>query len=108
MCVSVREKGGKRAGTQPHAADVVACFSLPAIFHPVVCYICSFPPSVSPTVSTKAGVHILLFINAGRGLKTEAEQVSFLVSFLISMTLTALLKTVNFMLENCRTFGYKN
>lgn len=96
MCVSVRENGGKRAGTRPHAADVVACFSLPAIFHPVVFYICSFPPSVSPTTSTKAGVHILFFIDAGRGLKkTEAEQFSGHFSYQYALRHTVFVTRTN-------------
>lgn len=50
-------------------AAVVACFSLPAIFHPGV-YVISvhFLLLFPPTVSAGAGVHILLFINAGRRL----------------------------------------
>lgn len=52
------------------AAAAAACFSLPAIFHPGV-YVISVH-FLSP-VSTHAGVHILLFINAGRRLEQDGS-----------------------------------
>lgn len=73
-----RRKASRNAATVADAAAtvaaVVACFSLPAIFHPGV-YVISvhFLLLFPPTVSAGAGVHILLFINAGRRLEEDGS-----------------------------------
>lgn len=65
------EEGESERGHAASAASAAAaCFSLPAIFHPSV-YVISV--HFLPAVSTHAGVHILLFINAGRRLEQDGS-----------------------------------